>query len=262
MKKFGLTEYESRVYVSLVFLGPSKASDISREANVPQSKIYEVLEDLMCKQLIEMFGGRPKEFKAISPETALSNLIGKKEVELKALKKEASNISRLLKPIVDTEELIEGIWTQKSEKRIEVLNRLSEMLNRCKKYAYDITRDFSYSSKLRESLKKCKMRGVKIMTIAIGGINENNYYKAKWYYANGFPLRVFETQLHPRILVVDGKEASIRLDTNPVRNRFNFHSIWFEDPSLVKVFDTYMKNLWKIAKPVNFNKIPVPIRAR
>lgn len=262
MRKFGLTDYESRAYVSMIFLGPSKASDISREANVPQSKIYGILEDLMRKQLIEMFGGRPKEFKAVAPDTALNNLITRRESELKFLKKEASNVSHLLKPIVESEELIEGIWTQKSEKRGEVLNRLSEMLDRCKSYAYDITRDFSYSSKLRESIKKCKRRGVKLRTIVIGTINESNYYKAKWFQANGLPIKIFETKIHPRILVVDGREVSIRLDNNPVRNRFSFHSIWFEDPSLVKVFDSYMKNLWEIATPVDFRKMPAPMLAR
>jgi len=262
MRRFGLTEYESRAYVSLVFLGPSKASDISMESGIPQSKIYEILEDLMQKQLIEMFGGRPKEFKAVMPETALNNLISRRESELKFLKKEAVNVSHLLKPVVDSEELIEGIWTQKSEKRNEVLNRLSEMLGRCKNYAYDITRDFSYSYKLREMIKKCKRRGVKLRTIIIGSINESNYYKAKWFQANGLPIKIFEAKIHPRILVVDGREVSIRLDNNPVRNRFSFHSIWFEDPSLVKVFDTYMKNLWDMAKPVEFDKIPVPMQAR
>ncbi len=262
LKQFGLTEYESKVYSSLIFIGPSKAGEVARESTVPQSKIYEVLESLMSKQLIEMFGGRPKEFRAIEPKNALTGLIERRESELGRLKSSVEDLTDLLKPMLTTEDVIEGIWTQKSEKKNEVLNRLTDMLSRSKKYAYDITRDFSYSGKMRETLKQCKRRGVKIRTIVLGGINESNYFKAKWFQANGFQIKSFETSVHPRILVVDGREVSIRLDNNPVRNRFTFHSIWFEDPSLVKVFDNYMKNLWEISKPVNLNSVPVAVPAR
>jgi len=257
LKKFGLSDYESKTYTALVLRGPSRAGEISREADVPQSKIYETLTCLMNKQLVEMFDGRPKEFKAISPDIVLRGLMEEKEGEFKALKGMVSSIVKTLKP-VDKEDVIEGIWTQKGERYKEVLNRLSGMLERCQSYAYDITRDFSYSSRYRETLKSCVKRRVKVMTICINKIDEANYFKAKWYHAHNLPIRAFEAKIHPRILVVDGKEVSIRLDNDPLRNRFFFQSIWSRDPSLVKVFDTYMKNIWCNAKAVNFRKISVP----
>lgn len=258
LQYFGLSEYESRVYVALVSLGPSKAGAISREAGVPQSKIYNILDGLIGKQLVEVFEGRPKEFKAIAPETIFKNFVKEKEEEFKSLRERAFTISTLLKPAIDEEDIIEGIWVQKGEKWAEVLNRLSEMLERCEKYAYDITRDFSYSTRLRETIRGCIRRKVQLKVIGIGQIDENNYSRAKWYYSNRIPIRVFETKIHPRILVIDGREVSIRLDHSPLQKKFTFHSIWSQDPSLVKVFDTYMKNLWQSAKPVDFRKIPVP----
>jgi sugar-specific transcriptional regulator TrmB len=258
LQYFGLSEYEAKVYVALVSLGPAKAGAISREADVPQSKIYNILDELIRKQLVEVFEGRPKEFKAIAPETILKNFVKEKEEELKSLRERAFTISTLLKPAIDEEDIIEGIWIQKGEKWTEVLNRLAEMLERCKKYAYDITRDFSCSARLREAIRGCVRRKVELKVICINQINESNYSRAKWYYVNKIPIRVFETKVHPRILVVDGKEVSIRLDHSPFQNKFTFHSIWTRDPSLVKVFDTYIKNLWQSAKPVDFRKIPVP----
>jgi len=257
LQKFGLNEYESRTYVSLVFLGPSKASNISREAKIPQSKIYDILEELMRKQLIEVFDGRPKEFKAILPQTALRCLLEEREEQLKFLKERATIISNLLKPIAPKEEILEGIWVQKGDKYLEVMNRLAEMLDRAKKYVFDVTRDFSYSSKYRESIKKCVRRNVKIKIIGMQ-INKTNYYRAKWYHAHNIPLRIFEADIHPRILIVDGREVSVRLDHNPLKKRFSFHSIWSQDPSLVTVLDSYMKNLWEKAKPLDFRKIPEP----
>jgi sugar-specific transcriptional regulator TrmB len=258
LQHFGLSEYEAKVYVALVSLGPAKAGAISREAGVPQSKIYDILDGLARMQLVEVFEGRPKEFKAIAPETILKNFVKDKEEEFKSLRERALTISALLKPAIDEEDIIEGVWIQKGEKWAEVLNRLSEMLGRCRKYAFDITRDFSCSARLRETIRSCIRRKVELKVISIGPINEINYSRAKWYYANRVPIRVFETKVHPRILVVDGKEVSIRLDHSPLQNKFTFHSIWSQDPSLVKVFDTYMKNLWQSAKHVDFRKIPVP----
>jgi hypothetical protein len=152
--------------------------------------------------------------------------------------------------------VIEGIWTQKGEKSKEVLNRLSSMIDRSENYIYDITRDFSYSTRYREAIKSCVRRKVRVMTICIGGVNESNYFNAKWYEGCGLPVRVFEAKIHPRILVIDGKEVSIRLDNDPLKNRFTFQSMWSQEPSLVKVFDNYVKNIWNISKKVNLHKIP------
>jgi sugar-specific transcriptional regulator TrmB len=248
LKYFGLSEYESKVYIALVSLGPSKAGSISRESSVPQSKVYNILEDLIRKQLVEVFEGRPKEFKAITPKVIMKNFVKEKEDEFKSIRQRALTISSLLKPAIDDEDIIEGVWVQKGEKWSEVLNRLSEMLERCEKYAYDITRDFSCSTRFRDSVRGCMKRKVDLRIIAINQIDENNYSRAKWYFSNKIP----------RILVVDGKEVSIRLDHSPLQKKFTFHSIWSQDPSLVKVFDTYMKNLWQSSKKVDFRKIPVP----
>jgi sugar-specific transcriptional regulator TrmB len=257
LQKLGLGEYESKAYSTLSVLGPVKAGDLSREANIPQSKIYEILENLVRKQLIEVLEGRPKEYKAVSPEVIIKSLVMEKEHEIKILKEQALVISTLLKPEKPREEIMTGVWIQKGEKFFEFFDKLSETFDRAEKYVYAITRDFSYSHRLRDAIRGCIKRDVKLYIMGLE-INETNYYKAKWYDTNGLPLRVFETKIHPRIAVVDGKEVSIRLDSDPLKKKFSFQSIWSEDPSLVSVFDSYMKNLWKNSKPVDFRKIPAP----
>ena len=251
----GLSEYESKVYSSLVILGPSKAGDVSKEAKVPQSKIYEILDNLMNKQLVEMFDGRPKEFKAADPEVALRNILEEKTAEINKLKIHVATVSGFMKPKKE-EEVIGGIWTIKGEKFREFFNKASEMMKRSEKYIYAITRDFSRSYPMSIAAKECMRRGVKIRVIGMENINEKNYYRALWYKDQGIDVRCFETKVHPRIIVVDGKELLLRLDYNPQkRNRFRFNSLWSEDPSLINVMDNYVKNMWKNAKPINFKKV-------
>lgn len=250
----GLSEYESRVYAALVLSGPAKAGSISKQSDVPQSKIYEVLDQLADKQLVEVFDGRPKEFKAAEPEMAIKNMLEEKVREIDSLKAKIEEMSTFLKPI-KKEETLGGIWSIKGEKYKEFFNKASEMLRRADQYVYAITRDFSRTSLLSEEVKKSIRRGVKVRVIGMEKINERNYYKAKWYHDLGIDLRTFQTKVHPRIVVVDGRELLLRLDYNPQkRDRFKFNSLWSEDPSLVTVMDNYVKSIWKNASPIRFRR--------
>lgn len=254
----GLNEYESRAYSSLVFLGTSKASVISNESNVPQSKIYDVLEELMKKRLVEVFDGRPKEFKAVEPEIALKKILEERWKEIDALKQKVDMMSAFLKPAAK-EETLNGVWTIKGRKWVEFFDKIVEMTGRSKKYVYGITRDYSRSAEFSNAVKKCMKRGIDVRVIGLEAVTGDNYYKAKWYHEQGVKLRVFETKIHPRIALIDGKEVLIRLDYEPSkRDNFRFSALWSEDPSLVRIFDSYVKSMWTSAKPVDFRKIPEP----
>lgn len=113
LSKFGMNEYESRVYSTMVLLGPTKAGNISKESKVPQSKIYEVLDQLIEKQLVEFLGGRPKEFRAIPPQFALRTLIQNRENNVSELKSLVTELNGCLKPNDSYEEITEGIWVSK-----------------------------------------------------------------------------------------------------------------------------------------------------
>jgi len=113
LNRIGLNEYEAKAYTTLLMLGPSKAREISKESQIPQSKIYEVLETLTLKQLVETLEGRPKEFRAIEPEIALINLLNEKEREINELKKEIKLVSKILKPVKEKQNLVYGVWTSK-----------------------------------------------------------------------------------------------------------------------------------------------------
>ena len=70
----GLTEYEAKTYVSLIQKGTSNAGNLSKIADIPHSKIYEVLSRLEKKKLVEVQKGRPLYYKAIKPSHALEKI--------------------------------------------------------------------------------------------------------------------------------------------------------------------------------------------
>jgi HTH-type transcriptional regulator, sugar sensing transcriptional regulator len=73
LKEFGLTEYEVKAYISLVEAGAVAASELSRVASIPYSKIYEIIGNLERKGWVESEQGRPSKYYAKAPSTALES---------------------------------------------------------------------------------------------------------------------------------------------------------------------------------------------
>lgn len=63
-KKFGLGEYESRVYFALQIAGKTKVGKLWVSAGVPQNKVYNTVQTLSTKGLIETTNLKPLEVKA------------------------------------------------------------------------------------------------------------------------------------------------------------------------------------------------------
>ena len=91
-----LTSYEINAFIVLAksskFDGLT-AKKISSESKVPSGRIYEVLDDLHDKGMIEIIDSRPKKFKSLTLNKALENLIHYQTVENK--RKEAFLVAQV-----------------------------------------------------------------------------------------------------------------------------------------------------------------------
>jgi len=70
----GLSEYESRCFVSLTQLSEGTAKEISQLADIPQSRVYDITEELYEKGLIDIQQSDPKRYTAMSVDLALTRL--------------------------------------------------------------------------------------------------------------------------------------------------------------------------------------------
>jgi len=89
LEGFGLSSYESKVYLSLLSSGIKAAKEISIDSKIPFGRVYDVLGSLEDKGLVEKQESRPKKFVAKDPKSALNSLLSIKNLELESLTQKA-----------------------------------------------------------------------------------------------------------------------------------------------------------------------------
>ena len=84
LKEMGLSTYESRVWETLLRRGQADAQTLTREADVPFGRIYEVLNALIRKKIVEVQNTRPKLYRPRRTKEVLDRLVDSKKREMQA----------------------------------------------------------------------------------------------------------------------------------------------------------------------------------
>ncbi len=129
LEELGLTGSEVKAYVALLKGGTMTASDVSREARIPYSKVYAALESLYKKGWVEEQKSRPIVFTAKPPDTALEELRSSQETERK--EKEQLALDELMGIYVSRgEQEKPDIWIMRGTN--EILSRVKNLLLNCR----------------------------------------------------------------------------------------------------------------------------------
>jgi HTH-type transcriptional regulator, sugar sensing transcriptional regulator len=125
LKEFGLTEYEAKAYISLVESGALAASELSKIAGIPYSKIYEIIGNLERKGWVESEQGRPSKYYPKPPSTALESSRVRFETTLRSSEAEAL---QELQPLYERKGVQEkpDIWIVRGQDNI--LDKIRETL--------------------------------------------------------------------------------------------------------------------------------------
>jgi sugar-specific transcriptional regulator TrmB len=73
--QLGLTQNQSRLYLSLLSLGKAIGKTLSRETGFARQEVYRILEELHDRGLVEKSIATPTEFSAIKVQEAISILV-------------------------------------------------------------------------------------------------------------------------------------------------------------------------------------------
>lgn len=81
LKNAKLSTYEVKTFIALLFSNSLTAREICKKTKVPNGRIYEILEELKVKGMIEVQDSRPKKYRSLPFNTAFTNLIKYKDKE-------------------------------------------------------------------------------------------------------------------------------------------------------------------------------------
>lgn len=113
LKEIGLTEGEIKVYRALIKLGSTTSGPLTDESGVPRSKIYQILNKLIKKNLASyIVKEKTKYFQAEDP-SKLKDYINKKE---KKIQEQKEKINKLVSNL----QLQKGLGVNKNEAQIYI----------------------------------------------------------------------------------------------------------------------------------------------
>jgi len=153
--ELGMTTYEARVFSALTRLGESTVGEIYAEAEVPRSAVYDILEKLEKRRIVECSSGRPKRFKALHPRIAIDRIESKILDASKVAKRKLEEIFQSK----HSETTAGTIWVSKGHKNVE--EKIEELINSAKKELIIGSHSTMLQSH-QKILRTAKRRGVSI----------------------------------------------------------------------------------------------------
>ncbi len=246
LTEFGLTEYQARVYLTLLDLGSATASQIPPLSRVPRTRIYATMQQLHEKGLVEILPETPLRYKAVPfaafLRTAADELRGRAsqlESNLDALSREFAILAqeepelrggfeaiygrrnvreRLIKMYDSAEAEVIGIGTTKSPGRI--MRAFGPSLIQKAKEGVSLKYAFCFTPENREDVK---------VLLA---------------YAE---VRHIDFQMPVYMHVVDEQEF---LMSHPIPDDESFYrgddiTIWTDDPAIARAMSQMAERIWE-----------------
>ena len=113
LKELGLSEEESKIYITLLKRGSSLASYVAEQTGINRSLVYQILDRLISRGYVSyVIKNNVRYYNPVSPDKLL-DLLKEKERKLKEALPELNNLFQPVKekPIVEILEGTEGIKT-------------------------------------------------------------------------------------------------------------------------------------------------------
>ncbi len=83
-EEIGLTPYEARAYVAVLYHGPLTPKGVNQKSGIPRPRTYDVLNSLVGKGLLMEQPGKPSMYLAVDPSVGLKKLM--EDLEAKAVR--------------------------------------------------------------------------------------------------------------------------------------------------------------------------------
>ena len=163
LKELGLTEYEAHTLVNLSRLGTGTAKDVASIGDVPRTRVYDAVDALHERGLVDIQYTSPRKFTVVSRETVIRKL----EVERENTITEIAELLERLGPVEPQREQM-GVWTVTGHDA--VAQRVFEFVDGADEQIIYMTVDELLTDEHLEYLADAEERGVELY---LAGISED-----------------------------------------------------------------------------------------
>ncbi|MCM1265297.1 MAG: hypothetical protein NC200_03775 [Candidatus Gastranaerophilales bacterium] len=125
LKDIGLNTYEAKVYLALLKKYPATGYEVSKLANIPQSRTYDTLKALTQKLIVTATADKPVEYTPIKPTELTKRVKRKFNLNLDYLEKHLPDVK---------DNYIEPVLSVNGEDNIQ--SKLVEIIRSAKKEIY------------------------------------------------------------------------------------------------------------------------------
>lgn len=173
LSRMGLNEYQASALASLILIGETKPTTLSKTSGVPSARIYGILEALAKRGLVTVRPGRPVFYKPRPPEDIASSLIS---WNMNELKEKLEILENYAKDFTDIGEKVYlkgeiGVPTIPLLRIVRVgevsLEETKKIYDTAKEEIFILSKAMEYLPDVSENLKKAITKGVPIKIMLI-----------------------------------------------------------------------------------------------
>lgn len=260
LRSIGLTEYESKAYLTLISRGELTAEEVSSASEVPLPRVYGILEQLAEKGFIRILPGRPRRFEAFPPKRAFEQYVKFREKlmseEIKRIKDVFSNIEKSLEEIywrirlkIKPEELLEPL-----SDLYEMEAKTREIIGDAKEEILIFTELFSWFDRVSREIEDAVKRGVRVRVLMrlsiVMAANTARRLKEMGVEVREAP----ETWYPARGTIVDRSKLLFLIWAAEEEERYWYPTLYrphyTENKGLIRIFLDGFERRWSLAKPI------------
>ncbi|MCD1294217.1 TrmB family transcriptional regulator [Methanocella sp. CWC-04] len=248
---FGLTEYEAKVFLTLVTRGAMEASKVSNISGLPRPHTYSVLKGLQNRGLVTIIPEAINRYRAVPLDEGLDILIEEREKEMSNLHMARERLLSDIRPkeaIPSNDQASVLLYYG----RQNIYKLVDEMFSRCDNgcdimtTANGIVRFYKYFS---DKASEFRNRDVKVRFIA-PVTPEVNDIALKL--SRLVDLRCIDTLPYIRFVLVDDIEVLFaEYPEDDFKSTGKEMGIWINQEDLARMMKTMFDNTWK-------NTVPYP----
>ncbi len=235
LKRFGLSDYEIKAYVTLLTKGPLTSTEIVKQSGIPQPRVYDVLQNLSAKGLVEyMQGDKRRTYIAVPPRIGLKKVIREMDNYIENFERRLTELKK------DSFNIIPQIWIV--EKDTKIIEKTREIISSSRNEIIVSAHSKTIDEIIGE-LNDASDRGVTVALVIYPDVDEKILQK--------FNPRIIIKRRDieaSEVIIGDRSIGLLRVESGGKEN----YGLYFKDDEIIHILNYYFYHtIWQPSKYIN-----------